>query len=78
MAVLATLALLFAAVFAVCCLLLAAFIGSLPFMVVLNHRLRERGLDREEELLATPLPHTAPNEISFFDSQRVPVPGNPQ
>jgi cellulose synthase/poly-beta-1,6-N-acetylglucosamine synthase-like glycosyltransferase len=56
MAVLATLALLFAAVFAVCCLLLAAFIGSLPFMVVLNHRLRERGLDREEELLATPLP----------------------
>ena len=56
MAVVATLALVFAAVFVVCCGLLAAFIGSLLYMVVLNHRLRAKGLEREEELLATPLP----------------------
>ena len=59
MALIATLALLSAAVFAVCCLLLAAFIGSLLYMVVLNHRLRPAGLDREETLLATPLPADA-------------------
>src|SRR6185312_15458780 len=41
------------------CLLLAAFIGSLLYMVALNHRLRRRGLDREEELLSTPLPPDA-------------------
>jgi len=56
MAVIATLALILAAVFVVCCGLLAAFIGSLLYMVVLNHRLRAKGLEREEELLATPLP----------------------
>lgn len=56
MAVIATLALVFAAVFVVCCGLLAAFIGSLLYMVVLNHRLRAKGLEHEEELLATPLP----------------------
>ena len=39
MAILAALALLFAAIFAVCCLLLAAFVGSLLYMVVLHHRL---------------------------------------
>jgi len=59
MAVLATLALLCAAVFGVCCLLLAAFIGSLLYMVVLHHRLKQRGLDREETLLLTPLPPDA-------------------
>jgi cellulose synthase/poly-beta-1,6-N-acetylglucosamine synthase-like glycosyltransferase len=52
----ATVALVFATVFVVCCGLLAAFIGSLLYMVVLNHRLRAKGLEREEELLATPLP----------------------
>jgi cellulose synthase/poly-beta-1,6-N-acetylglucosamine synthase-like glycosyltransferase len=56
MAVIATLALVLAAVFVACCGLLAAFIGSLLYMVVLNHRLRAKGLEREEELLATPLP----------------------
>ena len=59
MAILATLALLLAAIFAVCCVLLAAFVGSLLYMVILHHRLKERGLRREEELLATPLPHDA-------------------
>ena len=59
MAIIATLALLFATIFAVCCLLLAAFIGSLLYMVVLNHRLRPAGLDREETLLATSLPPDA-------------------
>ena len=44
MAVLATLALLFAASSRVCCVLLAAFIGSLLYMVVLHHRLKEPGL----------------------------------
>jgi cellulose synthase/poly-beta-1,6-N-acetylglucosamine synthase-like glycosyltransferase len=59
MAVIATLALVLAALFAVCCGLLAAFIGSLLYMVVLNHRMRAKGLEREEELLATPLPPDA-------------------
>jgi cellulose synthase/poly-beta-1,6-N-acetylglucosamine synthase-like glycosyltransferase len=59
MTVIAALALLCAALFGVCCILLAAFIGSLLYMVVLNHRLRQRGLDREEELLSTPLPPDA-------------------
>ena len=59
MAILATLALLFGAVFAVCCLLLAAFIGSLLYMVVLHHRLKASGLRREEMLLSTPLPADA-------------------
>ena len=56
MAIVNTLALLLLLVFVGCCLLLAAFIGSLLYMVVLHHRLKERGLRREEELLATPLP----------------------
>lgn len=51
-----TLALIFAGVFAVCCVLLAAFIGSLLYMVLLNHRLRAKALESEEELLSTPLP----------------------
>ena len=56
MVLLANLALLFAAIFAVCCLLLAAFVGSLLYMVVLHHRLKKKGLSREQTLLATPLP----------------------
>lgn len=56
MAILAQLALLFAAIFAVCCGLLAAFVGSLLYMVVLHHRLKKRGLGREAQLLATQLP----------------------
>jgi cellulose synthase/poly-beta-1,6-N-acetylglucosamine synthase-like glycosyltransferase len=52
MALSAALALLFA----VCCGLLAAFVGSLLYMVVLHHRLKEQGLRREAALLATPLP----------------------
>jgi cellulose synthase/poly-beta-1,6-N-acetylglucosamine synthase-like glycosyltransferase len=56
MAVLAALAPLFAAIFVVCCVLLAAFVGSLLYMVVLHHRLKQKGLDRERQLLATPLP----------------------
>jgi cellulose synthase/poly-beta-1,6-N-acetylglucosamine synthase-like glycosyltransferase len=56
MAILAALALLFAAIFVVCCGLLAAFVGSLLYMVVLHHRLKERGLGRERKLLATKLP----------------------
>src|SRR5258708_27142282 len=59
MAVSAALALLFAAIFAVCCVLLAAFVGSLLYMVVLHHRLKEQGLRREKALLATPLPPDA-------------------
>ena len=59
MAVLATLAMLLFVVFAACCGLLAAFIGSLLYMVVLHHRLKEQGLRREEVLLATPLPPDA-------------------
>ena len=59
MAVISTLTLLLAAVFVICCVLLASFIGSLLYMVVLNHRLRDRGLAREEALLATKLPPDA-------------------
>ncbi len=59
MAVLATLALLFAAIFVVCCVLLAAFVGSLLYMVMLHHRLKKSGLSRERRLLATPLPTDA-------------------
>lgn len=51
-----TLALVFAGAFAVSCALLAAFIGSLLYMVLLNHRLRAKGLESEEALLTTPLP----------------------
>ena len=40
-------------------MLLAAFVGSLLYMVVLHHRLKEKGLDRERRLLATPLPPDA-------------------
>ncbi len=53
------LAALLAAIFIVCCVLLAAFIGSLLYMVLLHHRLKARGLSRERELLATPLPPDA-------------------
>jgi cellulose synthase/poly-beta-1,6-N-acetylglucosamine synthase-like glycosyltransferase len=56
MALIASLALVSAAIFAVCCLLLAMFIGSLLYMVVLHHRLKARGLACEEALLQTPLP----------------------
>jgi cellulose synthase/poly-beta-1,6-N-acetylglucosamine synthase-like glycosyltransferase len=56
MAFIASLALVSAAVFAICCLLLAAFIGSLLYMVVLHHRLKAAGLAHEEALLQTPLP----------------------
>ncbi len=59
MVIVNTLALLFATVFLACCVLLAAFIGSLLYMVVLNHRLRARALEREEDLLSTPLPPDA-------------------
>lgn len=52
-------ALALAAVFAACCLLLASFIGSLLYMVLLHHRLKKRGLAREAALLATPLPADA-------------------
>jgi cellulose synthase/poly-beta-1,6-N-acetylglucosamine synthase-like glycosyltransferase len=54
-----TIALLLAAVFVVCCLLVAAFVGSLLYMVVLHHRLRGAGLARERALLAAPLPPDA-------------------
>jgi cellulose synthase/poly-beta-1,6-N-acetylglucosamine synthase-like glycosyltransferase len=57
--IIALLALLFAAVFFTCALLLAAFIGSLLYMVVLHHRLKDAGLQREETLLSTPLPPDA-------------------
>jgi cellulose synthase/poly-beta-1,6-N-acetylglucosamine synthase-like glycosyltransferase len=50
-----SLAFAFAATFVVCCCLLAAFIGSLLYMVVLNHRLRDAGLRHEDGLLSTPL-----------------------
>ncbi|CAN5880455.1 hypothetical protein BH11PSE3_BH11PSE3_44020 [soil metagenome] len=56
MVILSSLALLLAVVFFACCGLLAAFVGSLLYMVVLHHRLKASGLRREEELLATPLP----------------------
>ena len=51
-----TVAQVLAAIFAVCCLLIACFIGSLLYMVVLHHRLKKAGLAREAALLATPLP----------------------
>jgi cellulose synthase/poly-beta-1,6-N-acetylglucosamine synthase-like glycosyltransferase len=56
MVLIAILALFCASLFAACCLLLAAFIGSLFYMVVLHHRLKPRGLAHEQELLLTPLP----------------------
>ena len=56
---LASLPLILAYVFGVCCVLLAAFIGSLLYMVVLHHRLKKAGLAREAALLATPLPADA-------------------
>src|SRR6266566_3127843 len=55
MAFVDSLALVSASVFALCCLLLAAFIGSLLYMVVLHHRLKAAGLAHEEALLQTPL-----------------------
>jgi cellulose synthase/poly-beta-1,6-N-acetylglucosamine synthase-like glycosyltransferase len=54
--VIASAACFLAVVFGACCLLLAAFIGSLLYMVLLHHRLRPAGLARERALLATPLP----------------------
>lgn len=48
-----------AIVFGICCVLLAAFIGSLLYMVLLHHRLKPAGLARERALLATPLPPDA-------------------
>src|ERR1700704_1067939 len=56
MVLIAILALLCASLFAACCLLLAASIGSLLYMVVLHHRLKPHGLAHERGLLATPLP----------------------
>jgi cellulose synthase/poly-beta-1,6-N-acetylglucosamine synthase-like glycosyltransferase len=56
MALIATLAQICAALFTLCCLLLATFIGSLLYMVVLHHRLKSAGLDHERDLLLTPLP----------------------
>jgi cellulose synthase/poly-beta-1,6-N-acetylglucosamine synthase-like glycosyltransferase len=50
------LASIFAVVFGACCVLLAAFIGSLLYMVLLHRRLKPAGLARERALLATPLP----------------------
>lgn len=55
----ALIAFILATIFAVCCFLLAAFIGSLLYMVVLNHRLRKKGLEHEKRLLSTPLPPDA-------------------
>jgi cellulose synthase/poly-beta-1,6-N-acetylglucosamine synthase-like glycosyltransferase len=59
MALTATLGLICAALFAACCLMLAAFIGSLLYMVLLHHRLKPAGLARERTLLATALPPDA-------------------
>ena len=60
MTVLATLALLLAVVFGACCVLLAAFIGSLLYMVLLHHRLKPAGpRAASSALLATPLPPDA-------------------
>src|SRR5206468_2845676 len=56
MVLIAILALFCASLFAACCLLLAAFIGSLLYTVVLHHRLKPHGLRHEQELLLTPLP----------------------
>lgn len=50
------LASILAGIFGACCLLLAAFVGSLLYMVLLHHRLKPAGLARERALLATPLP----------------------
>jgi cellulose synthase/poly-beta-1,6-N-acetylglucosamine synthase-like glycosyltransferase len=50
------LASILAVVFGACCGALAAFIGSLLYMVLLHHRLKPAGLARERALLATPLP----------------------
>ncbi len=55
----ASVACLLAVVFGACCVLLAAFIGSLLYMVLLHHRLKPQGLARERALLATPLPPDA-------------------
>ena len=55
----ASVACLLAVVFGACCILLAAFIGSLLYMVVLHHRLKAQGLARERALLAAPLPPDA-------------------
>lgn len=52
-------ALFLAAVFVACCVLIAAFVGSLLYMVVLHHSLKRAGLAREQALLATPLPPDA-------------------
>ena len=57
--VIASAACLLAVVFGACCVLLAAFIGSLLYMVLLHHRLKPQGLARERALLATPLPPDA-------------------
>jgi cellulose synthase/poly-beta-1,6-N-acetylglucosamine synthase-like glycosyltransferase len=54
--VIASVACLLAVVFGACCLLLAVFIGSLLYMVLLHRRLKPAGLARERALLATPLP----------------------
>ena len=59
MVIVNSLAFLLTVTFIVCCVLLAAFIGSLLYMVVLNHRLREEAMAAEEALLATPLPPDA-------------------
>jgi len=53
------LASILAVVFGICCAALAAFIGSLLYMVLLHHRLKPAGLARERALLATPLPPDA-------------------
>jgi len=57
--VIAALASILAVLFGACCLLLAAFIGSLLYMVLLHRRLKPVGLARERALLATPLPADA-------------------
>jgi cellulose synthase/poly-beta-1,6-N-acetylglucosamine synthase-like glycosyltransferase len=53
------LAAILAVVFYVCCGLLACFIGSLLYMLLLHHRLKKTGLAREAALLATSLPPDA-------------------
>src|SRR5688500_1330467 len=54
-----TIAMVLAFAFGAACLLLAAFIGSLLYMVVLHRTLKKDGLARERMLLATPLPPDA-------------------
>ncbi|UYN97092.1 MAG: glycosyltransferase [Enhydrobacter sp.] len=54
-----TIAQVLAVFFFACCVLLAIFIGSLLYMVLLNLSLRKAGLARERALLATPLPPDA-------------------